>query len=126
MKGGQDPVSRTEGESVEGHVPGPGGVLHHRDLVYLSADEPGDRGVRVLDLVGRSFCGFVSAHLRLALEVGDHGLGDLGWREAAPALLRWATRTTPGVSRRARWMSKVELASEVGVLVSAMTVPRVG
>ena len=50
---GQDPVAGREGEAVEGHVPGAGGVLDDRDLGGLAADEPGDGGVGVLDLVVR-------------------------------------------------------------------------
>ena len=33
--GGQDPVAGREGEPVEGHVPGAGGVLDDRDLVEV-------------------------------------------------------------------------------------------
>ena len=52
--GGQDPVAGLEGEPVEGHVPGAGGVLDDGDLVGLAADQPGDRVVGVFDLVGAS------------------------------------------------------------------------
>ena len=81
--GGQDAVAGLEGEAVERHVPGAGGVLDHRDLVGAAADELGDGGVGVLDLLGCGFGGLVAADLGLAAQVGDDGVGHLA-SAAAP------------------------------------------
>ena len=85
--GGQDPVAGREREPVEGHVPGAGGVLHDRYLGGLAADEPGDGVVGVFDLVVGFGRGLVAADLGLAVQVGDHGVGDLGRRQGGAGIV---------------------------------------
>ena len=61
--------------------PRPGSRSRRRRSRRPAADQPGDRGVGVLDLVGRGRRRLVAADLRLAAQVGDDGVGDLGGRQ---------------------------------------------
>lgn len=45
----QDPLAGLERHRVEGHVPGPRGILDDRDLLRPAADQLRNRGVRTLD-----------------------------------------------------------------------------
>lgn len=79
--GGQNAVSRPERQRVECHVPRPGRVLHHRDLVRLAADQARDRRVYGLHLVVHGIGGLVPADLRFQPQVRDDRFGHDGGRQ---------------------------------------------
>src|SRR5215211_5009330 len=71
---GQDAVARLEIEGVEGEVPGPRGVLDEGHFVGLGPDQPGDRGIKALQLVMRLGGSLVAADLGLELQVVQRGV----------------------------------------------------
>ena len=79
---GQDAVSRGEAKRIERHVPGPGRVLDHRDLVAGGADQAGERVVGVLQPVVPLGRRLVAADLGFAAEMVDDGVDDRRSAEA--------------------------------------------
>ncbi len=72
--GGQDAVAGGEGDGVEGHVPGAGGVFDEGDLVGVAAEQRRRRVVEALDRVVLAVRRLVAADGRLELEVVDRGV----------------------------------------------------
>src|SRR5262249_45890784 len=72
--GCEDAISRAQGDSVKGHIPGTRGILHKSNFLALAPEQHGRRIVDVLDCVVGLFCRFVPSQERFALHMADYSM----------------------------------------------------
>lgn len=118
---GDHPVPGPEGDCVKGHVPCTGGILDIGNFIRARADKRRDGGVEVLNAgcgpVGR----LIASHFGLKIEMAFCAVRTVPETRPVPALLKWITRSAPGVSARRRSVSlSVQLAGWALVMGGAI------
>ena len=85
---GEDSITWHEIHRIERHVPGPGGIFKHGDLVRPAIDQSGYGRVCGLNLSGGGRGGLISADLSLLTKVADYCLRHLRGGQRGPGIVQ--------------------------------------
>src|SRR5262245_40561679 len=91
----ENTIARTQGNSVKGHIPGTGGVLHKGNLIALTAKQRGGSIVHMLDRSVRLFCRFVPTEKRFTLHMTHDSVQNWLRHERRPSIVQVQHRLTP-------------------------------